>query len=116
MPLWPVMSLPRCQMYLSVLQVVLQLQNSVLSMCMMDSKTLYNMQVLALAMAFQNSTRHHLQQPPVNNVEPSILQKCMPQSRCTLPQSILAKLPLQGNASSPSPSPSAPSVKAASSG
>ncbi|CAL5229954.1 g13383 [Coccomyxa viridis] len=72
--------------------------------------------VLALAMAFQNSTRHHLQQPPVNNVEPSILAKCMPQSRCTLPQSVLAKLPLQGNASSPSPSPSAPSVKAASSG
>ncbi|CAK0784217.1 hypothetical protein CVIRNUC_007421 [Coccomyxa viridis] len=72
--------------------------------------------VLALAMAFQNSTQHHLQQPPVNNVEPSVLQNCMPYSRCTLPQTVLDKLPLQGNSSSPSPSPSPQSAKAASSG
>ncbi|BDA44986.1 Glutamyl-tRNA(Gln) amidotransferase subunit A [Coccomyxa sp. Obi] len=71
--------------------------------------------VLALGMAFQQSTSYHLQQPPVNRVEPAILAKCMPYSRCGLPRTILAALSNPGNSTAPPPV-VAQSSKAASSG
>ncbi|EIE21164.1 amidase signature enzyme [Coccomyxa subellipsoidea C-169] len=71
--------------------------------------------VLALGMAFQQSTNYHLLQPPVDQVEPAILAKCMPYSRCGLPQTVLAALSNPGNSSAPAPSAGA-SSKAALSG
>ena len=48
---------------------------------------LLTVQILALGMAWQNETAYHLQQPPIDNVEPSVLAQCTPYSRCTLPPS-----------------------------
>ena len=39
-------------------------------------------QVLAIAMAFQSVTSFHLQQPPINQVEPFVLQTCLQYSKC----------------------------------
>lgn len=72
-------------------------------------------QVLALGMAFQQATNYHLQPPPVDNIEASILAKCMPYSRCGLPRTVLAALSSPNNSSAPPPT-GAPSSKAASSG
>lgn len=72
-------------------------------------------QVLALAIAFQNTTQHHLQRPPINNVEPAVLARCTQYSRCGLPESILAALHAPGNGSAPSPA-EGPPFRAASSG
>eukprot|EP00891_Asterochloris_glomerata_P006024 jgi/Astpho2/6024/fgenesh1_pm.00084_%23_11_t len=38
--------------------------------------------VLAIAMAFQSVTSFHLQQPPINQVEPFVLQTCLQYSKC----------------------------------
>ena len=73
------------------------------------------MQVLALTMAFQNTTQHHLQRPPINNVEAAVLAECTEYSRCGLPESILDALHAPGNGSAPSPMGGMPS-RAASSG
>ncbi len=48
--------------------------------------------VLALAMAWQAASRHHLQRPPIDAVEPEVLAACMPWSRCGLPASVVAEL------------------------
>jgi hypothetical protein len=71
--------------------------------------------VLALAMAFQNRTRHHLQRPPINDVEAPVLARCTQYSRCGLPESILAALHAPSNGSAPSPA-GGPPQRAASSG
>jgi hypothetical protein len=66
-------------------------------------------------MAFQAETDHHLQRPPIDQVEASVLAICTPYSRCGLPQNVLAALSTLGNSTAPSPA-SSPASKAASSG
>ena len=46
--------------------------------------TLAMLQILALGMAWQNETSYHLEQPPIDNVEPWVLEQCLPYSRCSL--------------------------------
>ena len=40
------------------------------------------LQVLALAMAYQSITSTHLMRPPINEVEPAVLDICLQYSRC----------------------------------
>ena len=47
-----------------------------------DSKPAIMVQVLALAMAYQAQTKSHLMRPPIDQVEPDILAKCLQYSRC----------------------------------
>ena len=46
------------------------------------SKRLLSLQVLALAMAYQSVTTAHLMRPPINEVEPEIVEECLQYSRC----------------------------------
>lgn len=45
-----------------------------------------DLQVLALAMAYQSITSTHLMRPPINEVEPDILDDCLQYSRCGRPE------------------------------
>ena len=47
-------------------------------------------QIIALGIAWQNETSYHLQQPPIDDVEPYILTECIPYSRCSLPAAALS--------------------------
>lgn len=44
------------------------------------------LQVLALAIAYQSMTSTHLMRPPINEVEPEILDDCLQYSRCGQPE------------------------------
>lgn len=44
------------------------------------------LQVLALAIAYQAVTSTHLMRPPINEVEPDILDDCLQYSRCGRPK------------------------------
>lgn len=44
------------------------------------------LQVLALAIAYQSMTSAHLMRPPIDEVEPNILDECLQYSRCGRPE------------------------------
>lgn len=69
------------------------------------SRTRQCAQVLATAMAFQKATTFHKQRPPIDLIEPAILNNCTlresPFGRCSLSAAVLAKLSETGIGNKP---------------